>query len=135
MMSSEEVQFVESFVKPSFRDRWLYMMNSPNKRSKQLERLFHGFDFEASVIEVFKGHVAKQDEFISALLRRGAGGPVHVISANPILDGKVFTFQAAVAKERHDEGCAWDAASICIYNPRHLAVFADEHDHFLLFNP
>jgi hypothetical protein len=135
MTALEEAQFVESFVKPSLRARWLYMLDSPKKRSKQLQRLFHGFDFEASIIEEFKGHAAKQGELISSLIKRGAGGAVHVISANPLLDGKVFRFKEAIANDRHDEGCAWAPASICIYEPKRLAVFANEYDHFLLFNP
>jgi hypothetical protein len=65
------------------------------------------------------------------LRQYGAGGPVHVISAHLSCDGKTYLFEEAT---HHIEGVAWAPSTVCIYNPRTLAVFSDEYDRFVLRN-
>ncbi|WP_367154802.1 hypothetical protein [Methylomonas sp. HYX-M1] len=124
-----EVEFIQAFVKPTLKDRWLGQLDSPKRRSKQLQRLHHGFDFEARSTEHLK-HLHQAD-FIALLRRRRAGGPVHVISAHSSRDGNVYSFDEAIDPNR---GVAWSHSTICIYSPKLLAVFADEYDHYVLWN-
>jgi hypothetical protein len=129
-LPNAELEFIQTFVKPTLRDRWLQQLGSPAKRLKQLQRLHHGFDFEAVSMQHLKHHASHQTDFIAMLRRYGAGGPVHVISALSSRDGKVYSFEQAI--ESH-EGVAWSPSTVCVYNPRSLAVFADEYDRHVLW--
>ncbi|MCM5680115.1 hypothetical protein M8A51_11280 [Schlegelella sp. S2-27] len=130
-LPSAEVEFIQMFVKPTLRDRWLHQLDSPKRRSKQLQRLHHGFYFEARSMEHVKHHAAHRADFIAMLRRYGAGGPVHVISAHSSRDGNAYSFEEAIDP---NEGVARSHSTICIYSPKSLAVFADEYDRYVLWN-
>jgi hypothetical protein len=124
-----EFEFVRAFVLPSLRERWLYMLQSPKKRQKHLQRLHHGFDFEADHVERLRHHSSHQGAFVAMLKAHGAGNLVQVISTRPFLDGKVFSFEEATSLQ---DGVAWEPSTICIYVSNRLAVFADEYDRYVL---
>jgi hypothetical protein len=128
-LSAHEQAFIGAFVQAPLRERWVFMLSNAKRRQRHLCRLYHGFEVEAKVVEQHK-HLATKQAFVSMLLSRGAGGDVYAISTNPHWDAKTFSFSEAT----HDDGCAWLPATICIYKPKHLAVFCDEYDRYVLFN-
>ena len=129
-ITMREQEFIDAFVKASLRERWTFMLPVEKRRTRHLCGLYHGFDFEAEVVEKHRHLAEKQEDFVEMLLSRGAGGEVHVISTSPKWDAKVLSFSEAT----DEEGCAWRPATICVYKPKLLAVFCDEDDRYVLFN-
>jgi hypothetical protein len=126
MDSAVENRFVASFVEPSRRERWAEQL-SGKRRQKQLDRLYHHFEFQASSVTKLK--LSPELNLTDVLAKRGSPSTCYVLSANPEFDGKVFALSQVLAP-----GSRPQTASVFVCNPEKLALFCDEYDVYLMEN-
>lgn len=119
-MNDQERAFVESFIEPARRERYLHLLDSPKLRAKALDRLNHQLDLRAGVATALAAGLTCS-EITELLHRRGADHPCHVIADSSDLDGQEMPLAAAVEFAiRHPFG----VVLCCV--PGHLAVYKPE---------
>ena len=126
MDSGVEERFIASFVQPARRDRWLEMLRGKG-RKKQLERLYHHFEFEARSVTKLK--LITDEAIISALAERGSPASCYVISADSSIDGCAVQLREFLAERR-----GMPDATVLIGIPEKLALFRDEYHCYLMEN-
>lgn len=119
-----EQRFVAAFVEPNRRERWAEQL-SGKRRKKQLDRLYHHFEFQAS--SVTKIALSPETDLAEILRKRGSPPTCYVISVNPELDGKVVALSEAFGQRPA-------VGSVFVCNPEKLALFCDEYDVYLMEN-
>ena len=116
--STHERLFVETFVIPEKRARYLEVLPNPKRRAEILSRWDQFFDFIPE--HAFGVPRAPASELAQLLRRRGAGGVGHVMG-NCASEGRELPLEAAI-ESALDSG--WGAVVSCI--PGKLALFIEQ---------
>jgi hypothetical protein len=127
VLTDWELPFINTFVKPDLRERWLFMHSSEKRRRKLLVRLHHHFDFQAR--EISKLACRNTEEMAKLLKKKSGTTSCYVVSTAPNLDGKIVTFQHLLSYE-----VGWPDSSVYVFDRTRLALFCDEYDSYLLAN-
>jgi hypothetical protein len=117
-----EARFVNAFVIPRMRDRWLLKLRDKS-RHIHLQRLNHNFDFEPTTTTRLKKSSERQQELLDSLRAKGSPDQVHMISAREEFDAKPVKL-SELLKQR------WGipSATVLICIPERLAIFCDDSD-------
>jgi hypothetical protein len=89
MNATAESDFIEAFVVPDKRERYVSFLNSPKRRPKFLRELYHFRDFDPACLVSVAGPSDSAEGLISELRRRGAPVECRVISVQADLDGAI----------------------------------------------
>ena len=87
MNDGVETEFVQAFIIPEKRERYIAFLRSPKRRTKFLRELHHFRDFDSMCVVPLVGANDSSDGLLSELRRRGATDDCHVISVRSDLDG------------------------------------------------
>jgi hypothetical protein len=121
MNTSQEETFVQTFIVPDKRERYLQMLANPSKRNKILGLLYHNLD----TIDTRAASVANRDhnvDFIDRLLRRkGAGATCYLISPERELDQQEMPLREAI-----DMLITQDSVAVACCIPGRLAYYKAE---------
>ena len=74
MNDAVETEFVEAFIIPEKRERYVAFLRSPKRRAKFLRELHHFGDFDPVCVVPLVGASDSTDGLLSELRRRGAAG-------------------------------------------------------------
>jgi hypothetical protein len=117
--SAHEAAFVEAFVIPDKRSRYLEFLPNPKRRGEILNRWNHFFDFiPERATKVLR---ASASELARELCRRGAGRAGYVIGVGSI-DGHEMPLQDAIESAL---ASGWGAIVSCV--PGQLALYLQEY--------
>lgn len=127
MDTAVETRFVDSFVEPSRRERWREGLGG-KRRKKQLERLYHHFEFQASSVTKLK--LSPDTDLAALLSKRGSPATCYAISADPQYDAKVFPLTEVLGVSLRPP-----IGTVFVCRPEKLALFCDEYEVYLMENP
>jgi hypothetical protein len=116
-----ETEFVEAFVVPQKRERYVEFLQSPKRRSKLLAELYHFTDFNPAYLVPLAGSIDSADGVISELRKRGAPANCQVISTQPELDGTAASLSDVIHKV-----FAFAEGTIVICGPGKLGYYEGE---------
>ena len=116
-MNNHEDKTVLSFIMKEKRHRYHYILNTPKKRSKGLDRLNHCDDFVEKYIE----WLSSNTDIVKILQKEGSPKQVYLISDDSELDGTMLPLAEAVEAV---DMCGWGTIVSCI--PGELAYYYDE---------
>lgn len=121
MNTNQEAAFVNAFIVPDKRLRYLQVLANPSKRSKILGLLYHHLD----TIDARSTAITNSDhnlDFAEKLLRRkGAGATCYLISPERALDQQEMSLREVI-----ETLITQDSAAIACCLPGRLAYYKAE---------
>ena len=119
--SAIERGFVRAFVVADKQERYLLKLAAKRHRPEFLQRLFHGFDFEAKYARRIDPAQQQAMVIFDLLRKQGAPETCHAISARIEWDGKDLPLRGAL-----DSVVGMDGGVILVCMPDRLAYFESE---------
>jgi hypothetical protein len=116
-----ESEFINQFISPVKRDRYLTLLRSKKGRRKLLQGLDHLNDLNMRYAHLLPSNTQTIDEIEVLLKKNGASDHCHIISANEELDGSEMLLRDALEQT---VGKGWGTIISCI--PGKLAYFEGE---------
>lgn len=110
---------IRAFVIPEKRDRLIMLFGSAKRRKQARAALNHFVGWDARYVQP----ISSSSNVLTALLEAGAPAECHIISDDPVLDGRALPLADAVAAAED-----YPFASILCCLPGQLACFFDEMD-------
>ena len=94
MDAQQETQFVNAFIAPNRRERYVFMLSNSKRRQRLLDQLHHCRDIDPEVAKS-----PPSDECIVAHLRKlGAPDSCYVISTDATHDGNCLPLETVFAE-------------------------------------
>lgn len=116
-MREIETIFVDNFIKPHRRERWLTCLASTKNRSKFLDCLNHCHDFDDRRIQ----NAGSINQMQKILRERASESECYILSSDTNLDGRHVTLDAAVDMVK---ASGW--GSVILFCQGSLAFYIDE---------
>ena len=116
--SEIETSFVSSFIEKHRRERVLWLLSNPRRRSEYLNRLNHSSDRD---VRFMKQTDLDPEDVIAFLKKKGSPSQCYIISDEPELDSKNLLLVEAVDRSF---GCNWGTVICCI--PDRLGFYTEE---------
>jgi len=132
MTAEHEQAFIESFVSPKKKDRYLGFVRKTKTRSKFLDKLYHFSDFDDNFVRQIDSPQQTASQILALLTSLGADSSCFVISAHAELDGQSIPLSEALEEiVGHRDG------TIVSYTPGRLAYYEGEglKQRYLLHRP
>jgi hypothetical protein len=116
-----ERRFIEDFVVPKRRDRYLQFLGSKKNRHKALDRLNHTLDFDRERARLIPGAMRTTNGLLTLLKEYNVRDTCHVLADDAEEDGAEMRLEAAVD---FLVGHPWGVVLIC--PPAPVAIYKEE---------
>ena len=120
-MNSHEEAFVTAFIAKQKQDRYKELLSNPKRRSKLLDKMNHGLDFNLSLAEVIPSAGREAQHVVRLLRERGALAVCHVIADDTTLDRQDLSLIDAI-----ERATASHFAAVVSCVPGKLAFYKEE---------